>query len=172
MRVGSFLDRNEVVIGDLRSGDHGEEPPYERAATVSRQLTGMFSSGMVCAGADYHKAWQPIQAKLKGDDLLRIRILGSGRSNPPIDYPFFGRWRSSSPAECPRSMPGFRTGPVALFLPCRARAGRHAAGAAGDDDAVGSRIDIAKIAAVGVTAGGVAQISQQDFGAAHIGPGR
>ena len=75
-RVKGFLDGNQAVIGDLRDGKQETEPAYARIEMLSRKITEMISSGMVYAGPDYYKVWEPIQAKLITAATVRA---GSGR---------------------------------------------------------------------------------------------
>lgn len=74
--VKTFLDGNDAVIGDLRNPDQEKEPAFARIEAVSRQITDMVTSGVVYAGADYYKVWEPIQSKLMTAGAVRA---GSGR---------------------------------------------------------------------------------------------
>jgi len=72
--VKKFLDRNEAVIGDLRRSDRNKEPSYARFDALSRKITDMVSSGMVYAGQDYYKAWEPAQAKIMAAATVRAGV--------------------------------------------------------------------------------------------------
>ena len=69
-----FLDQNEAVVGDIRRGDKEKEPAYARIESLFRQINDMVNSGMVYAGTDYFKAWEPAKAKLMAAAQIRAGV--------------------------------------------------------------------------------------------------
>jgi len=62
--VSAFLDRNEVVIGDLRTTQPDPDNGYIKIERLIKKASDMVSEGLVYAGPDYYKAWEPFQSKL------------------------------------------------------------------------------------------------------------
>ena len=62
--VAGFLNHNELVIGDLRAAEPNLENGYVKMELLIKKLTDMVREGMVYAGPDYAKVWQPLQSRL------------------------------------------------------------------------------------------------------------
>lgn len=73
-KVRKFLDRNDAVIGGLRKADPDGETAYARMEALSLKITDMVTSGVVYAGPDYHKAWEPARAKLMNAAEVRAGV--------------------------------------------------------------------------------------------------
>lgn len=63
-QVVGFLNHNESVIGDLRTAESNLENSYVKMDMLIKKANDMITGGMVYAGPDYYKIWQPFQSKL------------------------------------------------------------------------------------------------------------